>query len=119
MKSKIRKIATFVEETQREMNREISPPTRKAAAVAVIENPCAGKYVEDLSELMAIGDSIYNGTRSLTTNAELAQLSVPAQVARAFGCEVLIRRPSAIRRERAGGTPVAQQYGGGSITKSA
>src|SRR5437764_15150217 len=41
----------------------------------------------DRPELMAIGDSIYNGTRSLTTNAELAQLSVPAQVARAFGWE--------------------------------
>ena len=27
MKAKIRKIATFVEETQREMEREISPPT--------------------------------------------------------------------------------------------
>lgn len=36
-------------------------------------------------ELMAIGDSIYNGTRSLTTNAALARLSPPAQVARAFG----------------------------------
>jgi hypothetical protein len=56
MKAKIRKISTFVEETQREMDREISPSTRKAAAVAVIENPCAGKYVEDLSELMAIGE---------------------------------------------------------------
>lgn len=39
----------------------------------------------DRPELMAIGDSIYNGTRSLTTNAEVARLSVPAQVARAFG----------------------------------
>lgn len=39
----------------------------------------------DRPELMAIGDSIYNGTRSLTTNAALARLSVPAQVARAFG----------------------------------
>lgn len=39
----------------------------------------------DRPELMAIGDSIYNGTRSLTTNAELALLSPPAQVARAFG----------------------------------
>lgn len=39
----------------------------------------------DRPELMAIGDSLYNGTRSLTTNAELARLSVPAQVARAFG----------------------------------
>ena len=39
----------------------------------------------DRPELMAIGDSIYNGTRSLTTNAEMAQNAVPAQVARAFG----------------------------------
>lgn len=39
----------------------------------------------DRPELMVIGDSIYNGTRSLTTNAELALLSPPAQVARAFG----------------------------------
>ena len=58
MKAKIRKLATFVEETQREMDREIAPPTRKAAAVAVIENPCAGKYVEDLSELMSIGEEL-------------------------------------------------------------
>lgn len=41
-------------------------------------------------ELMAIGDSIYNGTRSLTTNAELAAMSVPAQVARAFGWDFRI-----------------------------
>ena len=27
-------------------------------AVAVIENPYAGKYVEDLSELMAIGEEL-------------------------------------------------------------
>jgi hypothetical protein len=37
------------------MRREISPPTRRAAAVAVIENPFAGRYVEDLSPLMEIG----------------------------------------------------------------
>ena len=58
MKAKIRKIATFVEETCTEMDRKISPPTRRAAAVAVIENPCAGKYVEDLSELMTIGEEL-------------------------------------------------------------
>ncbi len=38
----------------------------------------------DRPELMAIGDSIYNGTRSLTTNGELARISAPAQVANAF-----------------------------------
>ncbi|HYM33698.1 MAG TPA: hypothetical protein VEU47_20530 [Candidatus Cybelea sp.] len=36
-------------------------------------------------ELMAIGDSCYNGVRSLTITAPLAAWSVPAQVARAFG----------------------------------
>ena len=55
MSAKIRKLATWVEETHREMGRQIAPPTRKAVAVAVIENPCAGRYVEDLSELMEIG----------------------------------------------------------------
>ena len=35
-------------------------------------------------ELMAIGDLIYNGVRSLTIDADLAAHSVPAQVARAF-----------------------------------
>ena len=35
-------------------------------------------------ELMAVGDSIYNGVRSLTIDAGMAKLSVPAQVARAF-----------------------------------
>lgn len=37
------------------MGREIAPPTRKAAALAVIENPHAGEYVEDLEGLMEIG----------------------------------------------------------------
>jgi hypothetical protein len=55
MSAKIRKLATFVEETHREMGREIAPPTRKAVAVAVIANPFAGRYVEDLDELMEIG----------------------------------------------------------------
>jgi hypothetical protein len=55
MNAKIRKIAVNIEETHSEMGREISPPTRKAVAVAVIENPFAGTYQEDLTELMDIG----------------------------------------------------------------
>jgi hypothetical protein len=52
---KIRKIVTIVEETVREMDREVTPPTRKAAAIAVLENPFAGRYMEDLGELMEMG----------------------------------------------------------------
>lgn len=55
MSMKIRKIAVNVEETHREIGREISPATRKAVAVAVIENPYAGVYQEDLSALMEMG----------------------------------------------------------------
>jgi hypothetical protein len=53
--AKIRKIVTVVEETRTEMGQTIEPPTRRAAAIAVIENPFAGRYVEDLEPLMKIG----------------------------------------------------------------
>lgn len=55
MSAKIRKLGVFVEETHEEGGRAISPPTRKAVAAAVIENPFAGQYVEDLAPLMEIG----------------------------------------------------------------
>jgi len=58
MKAKIRKIVTIVEETRTEMGRAIDPPTRRAAAVAVIENPFAGRYVEDLADLIDIGEEL-------------------------------------------------------------
>ena len=55
MIANIRKIAVNTEETHREIGRDISPATRKAVAVAVIKNPFAGVYQEDLSQLMDIG----------------------------------------------------------------
>jgi hypothetical protein len=51
----IRKLAVFVEEVHSEMGQVVSPPTRKAAAVAVIRNPFVGRYVADLTPLMEIG----------------------------------------------------------------
>ena len=55
MSADIRRIAVWVEETHREMGQTIAPATRKAVAVAVIANPFAGRYAEDLSELIEIG----------------------------------------------------------------
>ncbi len=55
MKAAIRKLVVWVEETHREGGREIAPPTRKAVAAAVIQNPFAGVYAEDLSDLVEIG----------------------------------------------------------------
>jgi hypothetical protein len=80
-KAKIRKIATFVEETNREMDRDVSPPTKRAAAVAVIENPYAGKYVEDLSELMEIGEEL----GELLTARAVAALGILGPSAESYG----------------------------------
>ncbi len=51
----IRKIVKVIEETRIEMGRSIDPPTRRAAVAAVITNPLAGTYQEDLEGLMDIG----------------------------------------------------------------
>ncbi len=56
--AKIRKIVTVTDRTYVEMGREISPPTRRAAAIAVIENPFAGSYQDDLEALMVIGEEL-------------------------------------------------------------
>jgi Amino acid synthesis len=58
MKAKIRKLLTVLEETRLEMDQKIEPPTRRAAAIAIIENPFAGRYVEDLAELIDIGEEL-------------------------------------------------------------
>lgn len=54
----IRKIAVSVEETHVEMGQTISPPTRRAVAIAVIQNPYAGRYEEDLSLLIDAGEML-------------------------------------------------------------
>ena len=56
--ARIRRLVTVVDETHKEMGLEIDPPTRRAAAVAVIENPFAGVYQEDLEALMAVGEEL-------------------------------------------------------------
>lgn len=58
MTAKIRKLVVQVDETRIEMGQAVNPPTRRAVAIAVIENPYAGKYVEALDELMAVGEEL-------------------------------------------------------------
>src|SRR5579862_7838699 len=49
---KIRKLYTFVEETLSEAGKSAESPLRKVAAIAVVENPHAGRYVEDLKPMI-------------------------------------------------------------------
>ena len=58
MPAQIRKLVVQVDETRIEMGKTISPPARRALAMAVIANPCAGRYVENLDELIAIGEEL-------------------------------------------------------------
>ena len=81
MKSRIRKIVTFLEETRSEMGKPVNPPTRRAAAAAVIENPCGGKYVEDLGELMEMGEEL----GSLLTERAVAALGISGPSAESYG----------------------------------
>lgn len=58
MSANIRKIIVQVDEIRQEMGRPVSPPTRRALAMAVIANPYAGRYSENLDELIAIGEEL-------------------------------------------------------------
>jgi len=81
MRAKIRKILTIVEETHSEMGRAVAPPTRRAAAAAVIENPFAGRYVEDLAELMDIGEEL----GALLAERAVAALGISGPSAESYG----------------------------------
>lgn len=73
----IRKLITIVEETTHEAGQPIDPPIRKAAALAVVANPFAGRFVADLTELVALGERL---GRLLGERAVRALSIAPGQV---------------------------------------
>jgi hypothetical protein len=81
MSAKIRKLVVQVDETRIEMGRPVQPPTRRALAMAVIENPCAGKYVENLDELIAIGEEL----GKLLGDKCVAALGIAPEQAESYG----------------------------------
>src|SRR5260370_39576504 len=81
MSAVIRKIVTVVEETRLEMGKTITLPTGRAAAIAVIENPFAGKYVEALSPLIAIGEEL----GELLSKKAVAALGIDGASAQSYG----------------------------------
>ena len=81
MSARIRRIITVVEEVRDEGGRPVDPPTRRAAAVAVIANPYAGTYADDLSELIAIGEELGD----ILPRRAVAALGIPADRVESFG----------------------------------
>ena len=54
----IRRIVIQVEETHSVAGHPLASPTRKVVAAAIIRNPFAGRYVEDVEPLQAMGAEI-------------------------------------------------------------
>ena len=81
MSVEIRRIITIVEETREEGGKPVNPPTRRAAAVAVISNPFAGRYVDDLSALSDIGAELGD----ILPKRAVAALGIPGDQIESFG----------------------------------
>jgi hypothetical protein len=110
----IRKIVTIVEETHREMGKPVQPPARKAAALAVIKNPFADRYEENLDPLITIGEEL----GSLLGRKCLEVLGIPPENAHSYGKGAVVgsggelEHAGAILHPKLGG-PFREAMGGG------
>jgi hypothetical protein len=114
MKANIRKICVFLDETLTEMGQPVTPPVKRAAAVAVIENPYAGRYVEDLSPLMEIGEEL----GALLAEKAVAALGIDGAKAEGYGKAAAVGEDGEMEHAAAllhpkMGTPVRKCLGGG------
>lgn len=82
----VRKVVSVVEVTHREMGREVDGPRRKVATAIVMNNPYAGRYVEDLAELVELGAAV--GQR--LADEALAVLGAPAADVSAYGKAAIV-----------------------------
>ncbi|WP_425805611.1 amino acid synthesis family protein [Desulfitobacterium sp. Sab5] len=110
----IRKIVTVVEETHKDGEKAVAQPTRKASVAAVIKNPFAGRYVEDLAELSEIGEQL---GRMLAEKAVKA-LGIAKEEANSYGKGAIVgekgelEHAAAILHPRMG-KPFREEVGGG------
>jgi hypothetical protein len=103
-----------VEEIHSEIGKAVSPPVRKAAAVAVIKNPYAGQYVDDLSELMEYGEQL----GAMLGERAVAALGIPKEKAENYGKGAIVGLDGELEHLHAIlhpmlGKPLRNQVGGG------
>jgi len=110
----IRKICTIVEETHSEMGKNVTPPTKRAAAIAVIKYPFAGHYQENLSELIETGEKL----GELLGKKALEALGITSDKAESYGKGAIVgpqgelEHAAAILHPKLG-TPFREALGGG------
>ncbi|MCL6707133.1 amino acid synthesis family protein [Pseudomonas sp. R2.Fl] len=114
MSAEIRKIVVFVEDVLSEAGEPVSPPLRKAAAVAVIRNPFAGRYVKDLTPLIAQGEEL----GGLLARRCVDVLGIEPSRAESYGKAALVGEDGELEHAAAllhpsMGKPVRETLGGG------
>jgi hypothetical protein len=110
----LRKLVTILDETRQEMGRAVLPPVRRVVACAVIANPFAGRYAEDLSELVAQGEEL----GALLAERAIAALGVPGAAVHSFGKAAVVGEAGELEHAAAllhprMGTPVRAALGRG------
>ncbi len=108
----IRKIITQVERTHSEMGRPVD--TAKSIAMAVIENPYAGRYADDLPALIDAGAQLGD----LLGRAALDALNCDAQAVQSYGKSALVGEAGELEHAAAllhpaMGAPLRAMLGGG------
>lgn len=114
MRAAIRKLVTLTETVEREMGRPVAPPARRAAAAAVIANPFAGRYAEDLAELIEIGAEL----GGLLAAEAIAALGGDAAAVQSYGKAALVGEAGELEHGAAllhpkMGAPLRAALGGG------
>ncbi len=114
MRAAIRKLVTLTETVEREMGRPVAPPARRAAAAVVIANPFAGRYAEDLSELIEIGAEL----GGLLAAEAIAALGGDAAAVQSYGKAALVGEAGELEHAAAllhpkMGAPLRAALGGG------
>lgn len=108
----IRKETTIVERTNREGEREVDNPTTKVASLAVIKNPYAETWQDDLGELAELGAELGHSLTSRAVDYLDSQSAVESygkgaiigtNGEREHGAAVLHPKLGAAMREEVGG----------------
>lgn len=111
---KIRRILSFVEETLKEQGQAVQPAIRRAVAAAVIENPYAGIFVDDLSPLYALATPL----GEMLVARAIGLLGVPAADVHSFGKAAAVGEDGELEHAAAFlhprlGAPIRAALGGG------
>jgi len=110
----VRKYVTIVEETLKEGGKKVDPVTRKAAAIAVIRNPFAGKYAENLDPLIDIGEEL----GGILGKRAVEALRITPKNAESYGKAAVVGEAGELEHAAAIlhpklGTPLREAVGGG------